>query len=277
MIAKLEQNQYARLGEIFRELRYNLLIDSVIDGHTPAQVYANRPEKPTCGLVWNENDTLLLAGDTRDEDFKRDLRNTLIEEIIPSAQERGIPALALNYHPHGWAKEIPEILAPYQPERSVGRYYSFDRLKFNWRNRIPGGIQMETINRSVLQDATRANLDQLISWVYSFWRSIDDFLEYGRGYCLMQEKEILSWCLSVYVSGNEIELGLETAKPHRKKGYGTLVAAACVEDCVRNDITPHWHCWNQDLASIAIAESVGFENPVKYTAFRWEVIPKDSA
>jgi GNAT superfamily N-acetyltransferase len=277
LIAKLEQTQYARLGEIFRELRYNLLIDSVIEGHTPAWVFANHPEKPTSGLVWNENDTLLLAGDTRDGDFKRDLNNVLIEQIIPSAQQRGVPTLALHYHPNGWAKEIPAILAPFKPERSVGRYYSFDRLNFNWRNRIPTGIQMEPMNRSLLQDATRSNLDQLIGWVYSFWRSLDDFLEYGRGYCLVREKEILSWCLSIYVSGNEIELGLETARPHRKEGFGTLVAAACVEDCVRNDITPHWQCWNQDLASITIAESIGFENPVKYPAFRLEVNPKDTA
>jgi RimJ/RimL family protein N-acetyltransferase len=93
----------------------------------------------------------------------------------------------------------------------------------------------------------------------------------GLGFCLLKGGEIVSWCLSVYASGAQIELGLATDPDHRGRGYATLTAAACLEYCTGNGLEPHWHCWEDNLPSIRVAEKVGFERPVHYLVYRFQL------
>ncbi len=256
---------------MFHELRYNLVIDSILAGNTPAWVFVDNPAKPKSSLIWNKQETLLLSGDSGNEAFNQDLRDTVSREIIPDANMRQIPEIALHYHSKIWAKVIIQMFSPMEPTKTLRRYYNFDRPKFNWRSRIPEGDRILPMSQPVLQNQNLNHIQDMTGGVKSYWHSFNDFLNRGFGYCLVQGDEILSWCFSVYASGRDYELELATHNSHQGKDYGTLVAAACVEHCNQQDLNPHWHCWNDNLLSIKIAEKVGFENPVKYPVYRLQV------
>jgi RimJ/RimL family protein N-acetyltransferase len=49
------------------------------------------------------------------------------------------------------------------------------------------------------------------------------------------------------------------------------VASACVDYCLTEYITPHWHCWADNLPSVAVAEKVGFKKSLVYPAYRIEI------
>lgn len=268
MIAKLAENQYARVQPLFRELRYNLVVDSILDGNTPGWVYSDNPARPRSALIWNKRDVLLVAGDPNNNRFNHDVGETVLENIIPDAQGRDIPALVCQYDPKSWKTIIAQFLSTLEGSRALRRYYNFDRPQLDWHNRVPDGQQMLSIDAALLENSNLRQIQQVTEWIESFWHTINNFLERGFGYCLTKENEILSWCISAYASGKDYELRVATHPSHQDIGLATLVAAACVEHCSQHELTPHWHCWNDDLASISVAERLGFENPVKYPVYR---------
>lgn len=268
MIAKLEKSQYARIQQLFHELRYSLVVDSILEGNTPAWVYADNPARPKSAMIWNKRDVLLVAGDSNNDRFNQDFSATVLEEIIPDARAQDISVLFCQYDPKAWKTVISQSLNVLEGSRALRRYYNFDRPQLDWHNRVPSGHQMLPIDAPLLENSNLKQTHQLIGWIESFWRTSNDFLDRGFGYCLIKENEILSWCISAYASGKDYELRVATHPSYGDIGFATLVSAACVEHCNQHELTPHWHCWNDDLASISVAERVGFENPVKYPVFR---------
>jgi RimJ/RimL family protein N-acetyltransferase len=46
---------------------------------------------------------------------------------------------------------------------------------------------------------------------------------------------------------------------------------ACIGYCEENGLTPHWHCWDENDGSIAVAESIGFGKAKKYDVYRFDL------
>ena len=170
-----------------------------------------------------------------------------------------------------WEAKLDMILSGRSIHKASRRFYQYDRLKFDWRRQIPLGCEIKRIDEPLLESKAFENVDQVIGWVRSFWRSNQDFVKKGVGYCLIKEKTIASWCLSVYVSDTNHEFGVATVPEYRRQGLATLVASACVEHCEENKFTPHWHCWNDNLGSIMVAQKIGFKSPKTYYAYKFQL------
>lgn len=126
---------------------------------------------------------------------------------------------------------------------------------------------MRRLDGPLLQSDQLDNLRGVLGWIQSFWHTVGDLRDTGFGFCLLQGETIVSWCLTIYASGEDYELGLTTASGHRSRGHATLVAAACVEHSVERGFVPHWHCNEENLPSIRVAEKVGFSDPTRYTIY----------
>ena len=265
---QLEQDQFGRVRPLFEALRYNLVLDSVIAGNTPGWVFADRVENPTAALIWNREDAILVAGDSRDSSVHTELREEVLTSIVADARRRSIPALSLHYFPASWEDAIEQILRGRKPEKARRRYYQPGPLKVDWRKSVPSGYEMRRIEEGLLAE-DRANVTHVRGWVLSFWHSVQVFEERGFGFCLLHGETIASWCLSVYASGKAYELGVATIPEVRNRGFATLTTAACVEHCLERGWVPQWHCWEDNYASAAVAEKVGFERPREYSVYRF--------
>lgn len=53
--------------------------------------------------------------------------------------------------------------------------------------------------------------------------------------------------------------GIVTLKNERRKGYAKLTAALAAHHLIENGICPQWECHIENNASIALAESIGYE------------------
>ncbi|MGC9357147.1 MAG: GNAT family N-acetyltransferase [Anaerolineae bacterium] len=271
MIFELDKSRYDLVRPLFAGLRYNLVIDSVLDGNTIGQVYVDDLAAPGAVLLWNRQDALLLAGAALDSAFNHELGELITEIIVPDARSRYIPELSLFYQPEAWEDKIDVILPGLQLHKAKRRLYVLDKLKIDWRPALPPGHEMRRMDGVLLSSNRLDNLHQVLGWVRSFWPTHQAFVENGFGYCLVHEGTIVSWCLSVYNSGDDYELGLATAIDYRRRGYATLVAAACIEHCKTQNWTPHWHCWDANIGSIRVAERVGFKDAMHYTVYRFEI------
>ena len=264
---ELKDRDTWRLSDLFEDLRYNLLVDSIIAGNTPAWVYVDDVSDPRTGWMWNRMDTMLLAGRTDNRAFNEALSALLTERVIPDARGRRVPSLTLHYSPDAWEDEVDRLLPDMEPRVAWRRFYEFDRLKVDWREACPADCDVRCIDEALLENERLRNVERVVGWVLSFWRGIEAFTETGFGFCVVHGEAVASWCLTVYASGGDVELGLATVPDYRSRGYATLAAAACVEHGVERTITPHWHCDEENLPSIRVAEKVGFSNPTRYKVY----------
>lgn len=271
---KVEAADFDTLRPLFANLRYNLVIDSILAGHTPAWVYADDTVSPQRALLWNRQDALLLAGAPGDETFNREVAALLTGNLIPDARARHIPQLALFYDPPAWEDQINTLLPGYTPEKAGRRYYRPGPTGTPTPGAIPAGYQIRPIDQNLLQDQTLRNHGHVAGWVTSFWPSYRTFVENGFGYCLVADADtIASWCLTVYKCGDQYELGVATAPAYRRRGFATLAAAASVDHAQQHGFTLHWHCWDENAPSIAVAARVGFVDPTRYTVYRLDITP----
>lgn len=264
----VDLSQYDRVRPLFEGLRHNLVVDSVLDGHTPGWVYADDVEAPRTAWVWNRMDAMLVAGDAADNEAATALSAVIRDLAVPDARLRGIDELSLFYDGAEWEAQARAIVCPWKPEMAWRRVHRFDRPSVDWRNSVPPGAQILPIDEGLLGDERLENVRAVQGWVLSFWPSYADFVATGFGYALEVGERIASWCLTVYASGDRRELGLATVPEQRGHGFATLAAAATVDHAVSHGITPEWHCWDDNLPSIRVAEKVGFVDPDGYSVWR---------
>ena len=265
----LNPGDYTRVRPLFAGLRYNLVVDSVLDGNTPAWVYVDDVAAPRTAWLWDLQDAMLVAGDAHNAATSRALAELMTTKVFPDARARYIPGLSLHYDPVDWEAQMDVLLPGFAPEKATRRYYTFAQPAVDWRAALPVGCALRRLDEASLARADLRNMEHVAGWVRSFWRSDADFVKIGFGFCLLQGDVIAGWCLSVFVSGGNFELGLATMPEYRGRGYATLVAAASVAHCVEHDFTPHWHCWEDNIPSQRAAEKVGFANPTTYTVYRF--------
>ena len=273
MIFELKANQYDKVRPLIQELKHNLVIWSILDGNTRGRVYSDDLVEPRRALVWNEMDTLLLEGDAQNEEFNLAIHELIGETLLPEAQERGIPQFNLSYAPADWEAKMGVVLQGLQAQRLTQRYFHFEGLRYDWRAHLPPGAALRKMDQQLLTNTSLQNYAQMMGWVRSFWGDPHDFTRKGIGYCLLEGEAAASWCLSVYVSDKHFEFGVATSPTYQNRGYATLAAAACMEYCVNNQITPHWQCSAGNQASLAVADKVGFRPAGEYPVYRIEIPP----
>jgi len=87
----------------------------------------------------------------------------------------------------------------------------------------------------------------------------------GIGYGVECDGTFLSGC-SGFPAGGMVEFEVQTHPSHRRRGLGTVVAAALVEHCIAHDLTPCWDAANHMSAGLAL--KLGFIHPNRYNVYR---------
>ena len=262
---KLVKRDFKKVIPLFAEFKDQVVIGSVIEGNTPGVIYVDDIDDPKSALLWNRMDALVLGGAEDNIKFNEELNNLLKNELIPDAMERYIPVFTIYYPENSWENKLDIILDGLDPEKVVRKCFRMNQLKYNWRENIPSDFTIQPISKEFLNKTGLENKNSVIGWIMSFWPSLEIFTEKGVGFCLHNDDIIVSWCLSVFVSGNQFEFGLETDKRYRNRGFAKLVASACLEYCCEHNLEPHWHCSAQNRPSALVAESIGFEEDFAYS------------
>jgi len=265
---QLSPSHYPNVHPLYARLQYNLAIDSIIAGNTRGEIYVDQDSQPQSAVMWNIQDMLLVAGSASSKSVRKEMGDLLRTQSFPTARRRTIPELTLLYTPMVWETHIFELLAGMNFKKVYRRFYTAHRLKPNWRARLLPGYTLARIDQKLLENDELNGIDSIRGWILAFWETLHSFNTTGFGYCVINQQQIASWCLTVYASGRQYELRVMTTAEYRNQGLGTVVAAACLAHCDTHDYTPHWHCWERDRASIAVAQKVGFDRPMGYSVFK---------
>ncbi len=274
MFTELIPSQYDAILPLYAPLDFNLVIRSIVEGNTPAWVYADDPSDPRTALVWDRQDAILIAGDASDSTTRSALREVVMNQIVPNARLRWIPEIALFSTP-AYEPLVPGLFSALSPKLAARYSYRLagphlDPPPPGGLPPLPEGTALRRIDDGLLSSQL-VHLEEVRGWIDSFWRTPQDFLHTGFGYCAVSGDTVASWCLTVFAAGSARELGLATVPDFRQRGLATRVAAACIEHGLAHEQQVHWHCWADNRPSALIAQKTGFHMEREYTVYRLKI------
>jgi len=262
---ELRVSQYEQALAILSGLEYFVHLNAVIDGQHPGRVFADRVTHPTVAFVWTKWGYYYLAGDVSNARFNRSLYELLAEELIPASLALGERDLILCPFPVGWEDQLGAILQHRKPMRLFRRSFTFYPARFarhhGWESKVPAGFRVQRLDVELIE-RTEKQLET--------WRSVGDFLARGFGFCLLHDGNVVSECLSAFVSRGKVEISIDTAQDYRRRGLATLVASAFIEHCLARDLEPNWECWWQNAASCSLAAKLGFKAQTDHPVYYWQ-------
>jgi RimJ/RimL family protein N-acetyltransferase len=277
MISKLPQIEYQKVLPLFIALDHYLIINAVIDGTSPGEVYVDDREDPKAAMLCSA-EGYFFAGNEKNTAF-----NNLLAEHIRSEINQGNIAsnfgasLSYDFYPEAWRKRLGVIFNS-PPVAMSARHYVCKELKYDWRRRIPEDYSIERIDYELLErpsliipdhmDSKPEDLRAPLKWMETHWGSIENFMTNGFGFCTLYADEIVSWCMTDCVSSTAVEVGIYTLPVYRRHGLATFTVAATVDYGFSQGFSSiGWHCDRENTGSIRVAEKVGFEKERDYVYY----------
>jgi RimJ/RimL family protein N-acetyltransferase len=268
----IPSEQHTAVQPLFTSLQQNLVVESVLDGHTLGRVYVNDPTNPRLAVLWTLMDTVLLAGQPDERHFPA-LRQLILEEMLPDARSRYIPHFTLTAGQPEWPTYFPALFPDQQLAEVPRHAFHFVQQQVKWREILPPGMRLQPLDETFLAQNELENINAPVGWVRSFWPNTAAFAQHGLGFAVVDGTKVASWALSVYAGKGAVELGVETAVSHRGQGLATVAAAACLEACAERGLTPHWQCDAENTPSLRLAARLGFVIERHYRAHRLPLFP----
>ncbi|MFX0195000.1 MAG: GNAT family N-acetyltransferase [Candidatus Hodarchaeota archaeon] len=265
MIFELEKDDYEKVQSIYKPLEFNLITRAVIEGSSPGRIYVDDIICPKTAFMCTV-EGYYLAGNENNDVFNTALNKLIVERIFAGDTVRkGEKDISLCISPNTWELKLDIVFKGRSPFKVVRRHYICTRKIFAWENRVPDGFSVHPIDERFLKRRDLEIHDHIIDWMMSNWVTTDHFLQNGFGFCTLHGRKTISWCIADCISGRACEVGIRTISGYRRRGLGTLTVAATVDYCLSHGFTViGWHCDEDNLGSVRVAEKAGFERERDY-------------
>lgn len=100
-----------------------------------------------------------------------------------------------------------------------------------------------------------------------YWDSVDCFLKSGIGFCILDEDILISEVVSIFKSAQYAEMDIATHINYRGKGLAIHIAEHFINTCLESNIEPRWDCDLKNVASMRLAERLGFTKSIMYKVY----------
>ena len=94
----------------------------------------------------------------------------------------------------------------------------------------------------------------------------DDFARLGLGFVALRGEDLAAGASSYASYRSGIEVQVETALPHRRRGLARACAARLMLTCLERGLYPSWDAANE--ASVALAQQLGYGAARPYRAYQ---------
>lgn len=132
-------------------------------------------------------------------------------------------------------------------------FFEYDSSNYGEPVNLQGDCQIKAIDRELI-----SKINGRITPCFS-WKSTDDFLSKGKGYCIVTDNAVAAWAFSAAISGEEIDIGVETDENYRGMGFAAMASKAMIKYILSENKKPVWACHSQNTASAKLADRIGFK------------------
>lgn len=263
MFTLLTSSEFATAKAIFQPLNQHLTIASILSGFTPGGVAVDDPVHPSCAAAWFHH-KFFLAGDPQ-PGFISGLADHFRDTLLGESKNNGLELIMLIPASFTWKVHYPAIFGSAFSRQvdALRETYLIDvarsTLTTTWRDLIPNDSRVSAVDAALLSKQRLKHIDYLSDETQSERTSVQDFLTHSFGICLHNDETLTAWCLSEYNTGSRCEVGIATVDEFQRRGFGTLVGCAFLEEAFHREYREiGWHCWKNNQASAALARKLGF-------------------
>lgn len=264
-----DYSKVKKVKQLFKSFDYYLDIESIFKKHT-GQIFIDNEKVPQTACIFNNQHNFYIAGKENNKEFNQSLAKYILNNIFPSMIGTNILDFNIDFDKeYLWEEEIQNMFEHHYVSKIERRYYVFDKKIANLNYELPKGYILRKIDEELLGRKKLKNIENIIEWTSTEgWLNKHDFIQNGFGFCIIKDQDIVSWCIADHVIGDKCEIGIETDKEYRKKGFATIVVMECIKFCLSNGIDNiGWHCFESNKASQKTAEKVGFKLCKKYSPY----------
>lgn len=154
--------------------------------------------------------------------------------------------------------------------RAITRYATrkdtlFDRERVAaWVESLPAGYRLEEIDERLYQTCLAQEWSQDLVANYPSWQ---DYQARGLGYVVVKDGRLVAGASSYASYAGGIEIEVDTVTAYRRQGLATACAARLIQACLERGLYPSWDA--HTLASLALAEKLGYVFSHAYRAYEW--------
>jgi RimJ/RimL family protein N-acetyltransferase len=239
-----------------------MVVASIAAGNTAAQLWEiEQPSTGTVVLLWDKgNNVFYLGGDRIAEALERELATLIADRIQPAALAEGRPHFKARACPSSSEAALARIFGDLALQEAHTLFYGFPHAQPNPAVApAVDGLRFARIDRTLLAHENMQNIAHVRSEIKWMWPSEERFYEHGLGIAAIVDQRAVCWCTAEYVSPQRCGIGIATDPAYERRGLATATAAHFVLEAQRRGIAPYWECGSWNVASIRVAEKVGFE------------------
>lgn len=157
----------------------------------------------------------------------------------------------------------------------VGSIEKFQRFRFeknpehldrkhiqNLLSTLPEGYEIKRIDKKI---AKEPSFHELSEDFVSQFDSIDDFINRGVGYAILNEGQVVSAATSFSIYDDGIEIEVASHPNHRRRGLATIIASTLILDCLERGKYPSWDGANEE--SVKLAQKLGYKLKGSYDTY----------
>ena len=178
------------------------------------------------------------------------------------------PLILLTCDPQDWDGQMDTVMSPRPPIWMPRWHFVCRKVNFDWQSSLPEGFSVHPLHVGMLvQDDL--DLPGDVRTTLEKWAATgnDDFSDFG--FVTIDENEekpvITGWATVDFVANGRGDLGFFTQPDYRRKGLGTVAAAAALEHGLTNGLTQiNWTCDAGNQGSIGTASKLGVERIEDY-------------
>lgn len=256
--------QADRLRDNYRSPQTGFVFDAILAGNTPAEIFVGAEGPPFVSLLWDTGHGFYFGSKTGNAAQCHEAVRFLRDQLLEPLRERGPWPTKIHYPPGPWLDILLEELRDSKPKLVWRSLYRHELRAIPVVASVHGDMDIRPIDDDVLGSARLGNSELLVAEVASMWGTARKFLEAGFGYCAVVGSDITGWCTAEHVSGRSCGIGIETVEPYQKQGIATATAVAFLERCAELHLAPYWDSWRSNMASVRVAEKVGFAKLLDY-------------
>lgn len=156
-----------------------------------------------------------------------------------------------------------------------GSIEKFQRFRFNKNPEDLDRVHIQELLSTLSEEYEIKRIDKNIAKASSFhelsedfisqFDSIDDFIDRGVGYAILNKGQVVSAATSFSIYDDGIEIEVASHPNHRRKGLATIVASALILDCLDRGKYPSWDGANSE--SVELAKKLGYTFKESYDTY----------
>lgn len=272
MIYELEKNQFYKISHLLNGELINLEIKSVVEGYNPGWVFVDDIENPKTAMVWSKGiEGFYFVGDANNKEFNNYINTYINNEVVSRAKKLGLLYFEFSGTSVEWEENFEVIFKEKYLNKSKQFVYKNKNIESKYFKdlKLEEEFNIRKVNADLLQNK-QYDLKFVESAIYSWWDSLEEFINHGIGFCILHNDTAVCSCVASFMISNSMESHIETIDKYRRKGLATRAVGEFLKYCKKNQYTPYWDCMEKNFGSRALAEKFGYQKEFEYQLYSFK-------